>query len=136
MASVGGDIIEVTYNHSTLGSGIFLPKANEDSTFDLGGPRTDDEQSGVTSSGDMITKMTNTRWSFEVPIAWDSKNRKDLETLIALHGNPVDANWTITLINGSVYSGKGRPVGETPGNGNAATIKLKIAGGGSMQKIA
>jgi hypothetical protein len=41
MAAVGGDILEVTYAHETLGSGTFFPKSGEDSTFDLGGFRGD-----------------------------------------------------------------------------------------------
>ena len=36
MAVVGGDIVELTFNHPTLGSGIIFPKSAEDSTFDLG----------------------------------------------------------------------------------------------------
>ena len=136
MASVGGDITEVTYNHPTLGTGRFLPKSAEDSTFDLGGFRGGDDANMVTGSGDNIKQLNNVRWSFEVACAWDANTRTELEKLTAMAGDPVDADWTVTSINGTVYGGKGAPVGDMQGNGNAATFTLKVSGGGKMKKIA
>jgi hypothetical protein len=43
--AVHGDILEVTYNHPTLGSGVFYPKANEGNKFDPGGFRNNDDAS-------------------------------------------------------------------------------------------
>ena len=54
MSVIGGDILEITFNHPTLGSGIIFPKAAEDSTFDLGGFRSNDDAAGVDGSGEMI----------------------------------------------------------------------------------
>ena len=54
MATLGGDISEVTYNHSVIGSGVFYPKAGEGNTFDPGGIRNSDDASGIDGSGDMI----------------------------------------------------------------------------------
>ena len=135
MASVGGDIIEVTYNHPTLGTGTILPKSGEDSTFDLGGFRGNDDANMVTGSGESIRQLNNARWSFEVTVAWDMNTKSELEKITALAGDPVEADWTITHINGTVYGGKGAPVGDQQGNGNAATFTLKVSGGGKLKKI-
>lgn len=136
MAFVGGDIIEVTYNHPTLGSGRFLPKSGEDSTYDLGGFRGGDDANMVTASGSNIKQLNNVKWSFEVKVAWDANTNEELEKLTALAGDPVDADWTMTSINGTVYGGKGAPVGDMQANGNDATFTLKVSGGGKMKKIA
>lgn len=135
MASVGGDIIEITYNHPTLGTGTIFPKANQDSVFDLGGFRSDDSKDGISGDGEMIDKLTRVRWGFEVEVAWDMNTRNDLEKLTALNASPVSADWTISHINGTVYGGKGKPVGDMAGNGNSATFKLKVAGGNTLKKI-
>ena len=133
--AVGGDIIEVTFNHPTLGSGTLFPKAAEDSTFDLGGIRGNDDANALEASGNTIRQLSMTRWSFESTYGWDMNNREDLEKLADLAGNPEEADWTFTSINGSVYGGKGAPVGDLQGNGNAATLSCKISGGGKLKKI-
>ena len=131
--AAGGDIIEVTFAHDTIGSGTFFPKGSEDSTFDLGGFRSTDDEEAVTGSGKMITTLNNKRWSFEVAIEWDMD---DLEKLNELAASPVDADWTISVISGEIYAGKGRPVGDIKGNKNTSTIPFKISGGGKMEKQA
>lgn len=133
--AVGGDIIEVTYNHPTLGTGVFYPKSAEDTTYNLGGFRSNDDNQAVTGSGEMLDQINNSRWSFEVPCAWDMNNRDDLEKASALAASPVLADWTITHINGVVHGGSGKPVGDLEGNSNAATFTLKVAGSGQLKKI-
>jgi hypothetical protein len=132
---VGGDILEITYNHPTLGSGVIYPKSAEDSTFDLGGFRSADDANMIDGGGRMIDQMNRVRWSLETTIAWDMNSSLELEKVVALAKSPVLADWTISHINGSVYSGKGKPVGDLQGNGNAATFTLKIAGSGEIKKI-
>jgi hypothetical protein len=136
MAAVGGDILEVTYAHDTLGSGTFFPKSGEDSTFDLGGFRGADDANMVDGGGRNIKQLNRVRWSFEVLIAWDSITDEDLEKLTVLAGSSDDADWTISLINGAIYAGKGSPVGDIQGNGNSPSLTLKVAGGGKMAKQA
>lgn len=135
MATVGGDILEITYNHPTVGTGVLYPKAGEDSTFDPGGYRSNDDANMLTGSGEMIDQMNNVRWLFEGTIAWDANNRDELTKLKALAASPVAADFTVTSINGTVWGGTGKPVGDIQGNGNAATIALKLSGGGGMKKI-
>jgi hypothetical protein len=132
---VGGDILEITYNHPTLGSGVIYPKSAEDSTFDLGGFRSADDANMIDGGGRMIDQMNRVRWSLESTVAWDMNSSLELEKVVALAKSPVLADWTISHINGSVYSGKGKPVGDLQGNGNAATFTLKIAGSGEIKKI-
>lgn len=131
----GGDILEITFNHPTLGSGVIYPKSGEDSTFDLGGFRSDDDAQAVAGNGQMIDKMNRKRWSVDTVIAWDMNTDITLEKIVALAGSPVMADYTITHINGTVYGGKGKPVGDLQGNGNAATFPLKISGGDKLKKI-
>lgn len=131
----GGDVKEITYNHPTLGSGAFFPKSGEDSTFDPGGYRSDDDENGVDGSGEMIDKMNLKRWSCEVTLGSDMNTRVDLLRVSDLAESPVLASYTVTHVNGTVWAGKGKPVGDVKHNGNAATLPLKLAGSGRMKKI-
>ena len=132
--NVGGDIIEITFTHETLGAGVIFPMSNNDSNIDLGGFRSNDDADMVTGSGEMVDQMNNKRWSFEVPIAWDMNTREDLEKLNDLAASPIPADWTISMISGVTYSGKGKPVGDYVGNANTAQFPLKISGGGKLKK--
>jgi hypothetical protein len=72
MAFVGGDLIEITYNHPTLGSGTLFPKSSEDTTINLGGFRGADDANMVTGAGENIRQLNNSRWSVEATIAIDT----------------------------------------------------------------
>lgn len=133
--ATGGDITEITFTHPTIGAGVIFPKAAEDNTFNLGGFRSEDDANGIDGGGNMIDKMNQRRWSFEGTVAWDMNTGFTLEKLVALAESPVLANYTLTHINGSIYSGKGKPVGDLDGNGNNATISLKLAGGGKAKLL-
>jgi len=133
--ATGGDITQITWNHPTLGSGSFFPKANEESTFDEGGFRSADDANMIAGNGEMIDKINRVRWSLESKIAWDMNNREDLGKAKALATSAVLATWTITHINGTVWGGKGKPVGDLQGSGNDATFTLKLMGSGELKKI-
>jgi hypothetical protein len=133
--AIGGDIREITYNHPTLGVGSLYPKSNEDSTFDNGGLRSVDDDNMVTGSGEMIDQMNMIRWSFEGTIAWDGNVRDEAKILKQLAASPVKADWTISHVNGTVWGGKGKPVGDIKPNGNTATMSIKLAGDGELKKI-
>lgn len=133
--AVGGDISEITWNHPTLGTGVIFPKAGEDSTYDLGGFRSNDDNGAVDGGGNMIDQINRVRWSLEATIAWDMNVNLEMEKLVALAKHPLPADWTISHLNGTVYGGKGKPVGDLAGNGNKATFPLKLAGGAGLKKI-
>lgn len=132
--AVGGDILEITFNHPDVGSGTIFPKAAEDNTFNLGGFRIDDDANGITGNGEMIAKMSRERWSFGATVAWDMNIREDLQKIAELAASPKPATYTIQHVNGTIYKGDGWPVGSYEGNGNSATFPLKLAGGGLMKK--
>ncbi len=132
---VAGDLREITWNHPTLGSGTLFPKSAEDSTFDTGGFRSADEANMIDGGGNMIDQMNLTRWSLESVVSHDMNDREDLVKLSALASSPVLADWTVSHINGTVWAGKGKPVGDIKANGNQGTINLKLSGGGQMKKI-
>jgi hypothetical protein len=134
--ATGGDIREIRFSHPTIGQGVIFAKAAEDSTYNLGGPRSADDDNGVNGAGRMIDVINNTRWSFEQTCEWDMNEADEVSKVSQMAESPVQADWTISHLNGSVYGGKGKPVGSISGNGNAATFDLKIAGGGKLSKIA
>jgi hypothetical protein len=127
MGYTGGDTIEMTYNHPTLGSGSFFFKANEDGSVDQGGVRTNDDANGITGNGVSIRQMNRARASFEASVVWDMIDQDELSRFNALAGDPNDADWTITNISGAIWGGKGFPVGDLVGNTNTAMIPVKIA---------
>lgn len=133
MAATGGDVVEITYNHPTLGSGTLYPKAKEDNTLNLGGFRSEDDENGVDGSGRTIDKMSRIRWSFEGVIANDNNVTKELEAVVKMAESPVEADWTFTHISGQVYGGTGKPVGNIDNALGAATFQLKVAGGGKLK---
>ncbi|MBX2906181.1 MAG: hypothetical protein KF744_09095 [Taibaiella sp.] len=134
----GGDVREITWNNPVLGSGRLLFKSGCSSQYNLGGYRSEDADDGVDSGGNMIDTMTNTRWSFETDnVAWSmlESNRMELEAMVACAGVVETTDFTITSINGVVYAGNGKPVGNPIGDGKSSTFSIKLAGGGVLQKI-
>jgi hypothetical protein len=134
--AIGGDIVEITYNHETLGSGVIFAKSAEDSDFDLGGYRSADDANMVDGGGNMIDQINRVRWKFSVIVSWDMNSSNELEKMIELAQSPIQADWTFQHINGTIWGGKGKPVGDYSGNANAATFTLLVSGGGKLKKIA
>jgi len=62
-------------------------------------------------------------------------NKNELDRIHELSQSPELSDWTISSINGTVWGGKGKPVGDYEGTGNAATFPLLISGGGRLKKI-
>lgn len=134
MAS-GGDIIEITFNHPVIGTGVIFPKAGEDNTYDIGGLRSADDANMTTSSGEMIDSISRVRPFFEVVVANDQNSRLDLDKMVLLAESPILAKWTFSVLNGTVYSLQGKPVGDLQGNVTQATFPLKVAGSNKIKKI-
>lgn len=130
----GGDIIQITYNNPTVGSGTFYPKSSEDSTYDLGGIRTSDDVNMIQGNGVPIYQRNMVRWSFAVKCGWDM-TKEDLEALNDLAAAATETVMTFTNNNGTIYKGRGTFVGEIQGNGNSATVDIKASGGGKLQMI-
>lgn len=133
--AVGGDLLQGTYNHPTLGTGTLYYKSGEDSTLSLGGYQSADDAGGVDASGEMIDVMTAQRWSVEGTLGWDLNNREELENLQSLQSDPEPADWTFSHVSGVIYAGRGKPVGDLSGKANNATMSLKVQGGGKLAKL-
>ena len=128
MAYNGGDIIEISYNHP-LGSGVLQPVTAQDNEYDLGDVRTNDDENMVTSQGEAIYVMNNKRWSATTLVTSDMNIRQEYEKMIAISKSLDEATWSFLHINGTVYRGKGKPVGDLKLNVNQSTFSLKISGG-------
>lgn len=135
MAAVGGDLQEIIIAHPTVGTVTLFPKAGEDSTFNPGGIRNDDDNAGIDGGGRMIVKKSRTRWSLEATISNDMNGTQEMEQLVAIAASNEEANITITHINGAIYKGKGTIVGDINPSGMNATIGIKLAGGGSLAQL-
>jgi hypothetical protein len=135
MATVGGDIIEITFNHPVIGTGTLFPKAGEDNTHDIGGLRSGDDANMITGAGEMIDTMNRVRPFFEVVVANDMNSREDLDKMVQLAESPIPAEWTFSIVNGTVWGMQGKPVGDLQGNVNQATFTLKVAGSNKCKKI-
>lgn len=127
--ATGGDIVEMRFNHPTLGTGVFYPKSGEDSTFEPGGIRNNDDANSIDGSGQPIYTKTRIRGSIEATIRNDQNTDDDINTAIALATSPIPAVWTITVLNNTVWKITGMPVGDLQANIGQATFTLKIAGG-------
>lgn len=133
--AVHGDILEITYNHPTIGSGVLFPKANESTTIDLGGFRNNDDASQVTTAGDLMIPKNRVAGSFEVTVENDNIFRNDLRRMVDVSGENDLADWTIQHISGAIYTGKGVPVGDLQADMNTGTFTLKVAFGAGLTKI-
>jgi len=133
MAYIGGDIIEITYNHPTLGSGTFYPVSGESATVDNGGFRSDDEANSIAGNGAMIDIMKRVRWSVEVACAWSLGEQEDTLKLAELASSPELSDWTFTHVSGTIMGAKGKPVGDIQGDTGAGTFNLKVSGGGILE---
>lgn len=133
--ATGGDLIEATCNHPTLGNSTLFFKAAEDGTFDLGGYFSSDDANMVDGGGNMIDQINRKRWKVSSAISWDMNSADELSKIAGLSASPVLGDWTFSHINGTVWGGKGKPVGDYEGNTNQATFTITIAGGGKLKKI-
>lgn len=130
-----GDIIEIRFNHPSVGSGVFFPKSNEGNKFDPGGIRNNDDANGITAAGSIMYQKNRVIGSVEAMIENDNQVRLDAEKVAELQKESLEAVWTITMINGTVWKGTGAPVGDVSVDVNAGTFTLKVVSGG-FEKIA
>jgi|SRR5882762_882066 len=133
--ATGGDVLEITYNHPIIGTGKLFPKSAEDCTLDPGGIRTTDDKNMADGAGRQIKQMNRVLWSFAGPVSWDANIANELAQLQKLAASPINADYTISWINGTVWGGTGSVVGDLEGNTNAATVDIKLSGGGELSKI-
>jgi len=133
--AVHGDITEITYSHPTIGSGVFFPKSAEGNTYDPGGIRNSDDANAIAGDGSLIVTKNRVAGFFEVMIEDDMNVRGDALILAQLAADTVAADYTFSVINGSVFACSGIPVGDINPDVNSGTFTLKIVSG-NIEKIA
>lgn len=131
---LGGDILEIVCQH-TLGEFRFATKSNEDFNIDEGGIRVNDDTNQITGNGQAIWQKNRVRWMVEGPIAVDFNAGTEQNTLNNLAEHPDEGTWTITHISGTIWKGKGKPVGDLQPSTNTAQMTLKISGGGKLERL-
>lgn len=131
----GGDLLEITCNHPTLGNFTFATKSNESYTMDPGGRRSNDDANMVTGNGDFIDQINNVRWSFEGPLVVDFNSGNEVDNLPALAESSELGTWTFSHISGVVFRGRGKFVGDIQVDTNNAQLTAKLAGGGRLEKL-
>ena len=132
---IGGDLLEITCNHPTLGNFNFATKAAESYTLDPGGKRSNDDANGVTGNGTFIDQVNNVRWSFEGALMADFISGNEIENLPALAESSELGTWTFSHISGVVWRGLGKFVGDIQIDTNTAQLTAKLAGGGKLEKL-
>lgn len=132
---IGGDLIEITCNHPTLGNFNFATKSNETYTLDPGGNRSEDDANLITGSGVFIDKVNKVRWSFEGPLMADFASGNEIDNLPKLAESSELGTWTFTHISGVIWRGRGKYVGDIQIDTNSAQITAKLAGGGKIEKL-
>lgn len=124
--AVGGDVLSLTSNHSTLGSFVYPVLRNQDNTVDLGGDRTNDDANAKTGANEPVWQINGKLGKLSVQIVNDM-TKKVAERLGQEAGSPVDSVWTFTHINGFTYKGTGRPVGDIVPNLNNTSLQVMIS---------
>jgi len=131
----GGDILEIVCKHPTLGEFRFQAKSNESFNVDPGGIRSNDDANSISGGGEMIDQMNRVRPSIEGPIAVDNSSGNELENLPKLAASPELGTWTISVIDGTIWKGKGKPVGDIVTDTNTAQMTLKVGCSGKLEKL-
>lgn len=126
--AVGGDITELRVNHPALGTRVFGVKAAESNTYDPGGVRTDDDANSITTNGNPIFSMGFVRGELNVMIENDQNLNDDAQFMADLAKHPEMGEWQWTVINGTVWKMRGKPVGDIKPDIKAATLQIKISG--------
>lgn len=132
MAITGGDILEVSWLHPTLGAGFFYPVSGSESTFNKGGLRTNDN-SPVDAAGRLIRTMNRQPGKFSLTVASDPVDSQEFDTASTIASDLAEAIWTVALINGAIYKGKGSIEGSLELDGQKSTFPLTVVCGAGLE---
>jgi hypothetical protein len=135
MAVIGGDIVDISVSHDTVGVFSLRAKAAEDATRDLGGFRNVDDANNVDGGGNNIIIKNRVQWSFECTVSSDDNVAEDMQKIIAVAESNLEANFTYTFASGVTLGGTGTFVGDIQDATNTATMSIKMAGAGKLIKL-
>lgn len=125
---IGGDILEISCSHPTLGDFRFQTKSNESYSIDFGGFRNNDDANAISGGGKLISQKNRVRGSFEGPLLVDMTQTNEIEKIPELAESPEPAIWTISHISGAVYKFKAEVVGDLVIDTNTAQMPVKLSG--------
>lgn len=131
--AIAGEVTQITFGNDSLGSGGFDAISGEDFTFDIGGKRTQEVK--MTPSGEAVYSVQTMPWKAEGTLRWSALTGQDIEKLTALSGSATETEFTFTLTDGTIYGGKGKPVGDLSGTAKDGTVPFAVQGGGILRQI-
>jgi hypothetical protein len=135
MAVIGGDIVDISVAHDTVGVFSLRAKSAEDGTRDLGGFRNTDDVNSVDGGGQNIIIKNRFRWMFEATISSDDNVAEDMQKIVDVAASPLEANFTFTFASGVTMGATGTFVGDIQDATNTATMTVKMSGAGSLIKL-
>lgn len=135
MAVIGGDIVDISVAHDTVGVFSLRAKSNEDGTRDLGGFRNNDDTNGVDGGGQNIIIKNRFRWMFEATVSSDDNVAEDMQKIVDVAASPLEANFTFTFASGVTMGATGTFVGDIQDATNTATMTIKMSGAGQLIKL-
>jgi hypothetical protein len=133
---IGCDVVSIDLNWGSEGKVSLSPKAGENAQLDPGGYTTESDKKGITGDGQAIYKMSIGRWAMETPpIAWQKTGTNNLTTVKAIAASFLEGTVTITLADGTLYSGKGKIVDEIKVATFDSTFPIKLEGTGALEQF-
>lgn len=134
MSTIAGYFLEANCVHSIAGNRKFDLKSGEDLEIDRGGLRIVDDDNGRTASGKLIIQYENKQPYVQMTVVVDADTEDYINSLIQNSDTEI-ANWTLTHINGDLYTGNGVIVGDVRPNRNNGTVQIKVAFEGDLLQI-
>lgn len=131
MAYIGGDFLQMTISHPTVGSMILEGISGADGTAKVGGAGIENEDNGAITGGrNLIISKRVVPDSIETEWANDmSATVPQYEFVRAVAAAPQEAKFTFSHISGEVYSGTGTIVGEITLDTKASKMSFKVISG-------
>lgn len=129
MAKIGGDLLEISIIHPTVGAKIFYGVAGETTSIKLGG--VENEDNGIVDGGqNLLVSKKLVPGHITGPVSNDeSASLTEFEFAQLVAASPVEATITFRYINDAIYSGQGTFMGEMMLDAKAATFPIKLVSG-------
>lgn len=134
---VAGDIASVKITNPNLGSKTVYPVSSSDGSLQMGGYKSVDDITKIDNGGRIIDVKNIKRSNIKVTCSWDMNdpNGDELSFFTAVQSDTSANTFTVTHINGSVWTCTGAIVGDNEGDLQNGQIELTLQGN-SLSKVA
>lgn len=134
---VAGDIASIKIINNNLGSKTVYPVSSSDGSLQMGGYKSVDDITKIDNGGRIIDVKNIKRSNIKVTCSWDMNdpNGDELSFFTAVQSDTSANTFTITHINGSVWTCTGAIVGDNEGDLQNGQIELTLQGN-SLSKVA